>query len=438
MVRRLPFTSINPPSREVVPAALVVNPPLYFPHNWSEPFGVRTDWSTDVVSSFYSGWEETTGSSMRPVRTIAAAHSGGDARMDFLRQYVLGLTPKNPDFPTDLTWQTYGYPREVQVGLDCDAAKVVGALNPTTAYGDWGFRRIYVGQRVFVERADRGIITVGNKRILAASAVVTYVDRTLLAVSGLPFPFEAGMKVIPALDCSAVDSVSIQDITGRISSAEVEGVEALGASQLPPIYHFKQVLPLVQTYGGLPVLTVDHNWQAAASQVVIRARSGDRAVALHGPSSRRGIRVSGSALGRQAWFDALSMFDAMQGQAGRFWAVLPSIIAGSQNPATRLAPTRYRIPEYGSFDDWLSMHKALAFEDADTGAPILARIVGSQAQWEVTLSDPIPERVTRCVKWAALCRFGDDSFEEEWVSTDVGNFSYTIYEATDSSSTGMV
>jgi hypothetical protein len=268
-------------------------------------------------------------------------------------------------------------------------------------------------------------------------AVITTVhDDWLLVVSPPTLPTQ-GWTVEPCLDVVPKLSQPATNISGRVTEIEIEAVEASGESSLPA-----RTLPAgLQTHTGRDgvnrvVLDLSiHNWQSPLEWELVRdGISADFATGQDiwsaGLRPRRRAVVRARFFSRETAWQLLSVFDAMQGRRGAFWAVFPNLIIDRLT----LTPsaTSIVIPYQGDMLEWRFTTDAMAFKLADGSWSIHEFTTisdNANGTWTVNLSPALPAlSLATCVRWAARAGFDSDEITESWTSIEVMDVDFPIVE----------
>lgn len=428
-LRTLTTQALVNPSEVVVPRALGDARFVVHPHNWLSPFRMVTRWDTDVVTSFYANSETRVAASLRPTREVTSTHTEGDSKLDFLRQWIGRLSPRELAPGVTNRYLTFGTNLFAQALISCDVGVVTGT-NPANnqVSGDFTGMRFFEGQRAAILNKNLEPFEVGGERVQAVPVTLSTVSRTLLVFDVPPVTVTTDMLIIPVIDVYHAEDVSMAMQTSRVVEAEVTLVEGRGQSQLPPLVS-KGFIPLdFQEFQGRfdtaprAVLQVDQNWSFQPVEQQSRSLAEGPLPLAGGQRPRRGVAVN-TGLSRLDHFRVARLFDSMQGAAGTFWAVMPQVIDSS---ATRTGLNEITIAPRGNHNEWAEQHFAVAFMK-DDGTWSIHEVFSVSNDWRLGVFQDVPDQVIGCLHWATYARFTDE-LVEEWDTAGVVNVAFTVME----------
>lgn len=204
----------------LVARALPSVPTFVFPHNWVRQVRVRTSYLTDLVEARRNEGPDTNSLLSRPSRTISVQLDGfsqaaASKLIQTIEQY--GKTPQ--PFPL---YSDFVRPTAI--------ASIGGGVSEIT--GDFRFRRFFVGQRVYYQEPQAGVLMgqFGLRVGIITERTSTYIRVTNFA---LPNTAKVGGYLYPCIDAEAVVASAGEWDTGQIVSFQVDAVEAIGQSTLP-------------------------------------------------------------------------------------------------------------------------------------------------------------------------------------------------------------
>ena len=415
----------------VTPKSLASSIQSYFRHNWTDAVTVRTEWRTLIRASALRDKEQRIGAWARPRTTVSSLHQALDQRqLRRLLQHSHDLAPRF-SIPTNSPQTLLQGSDKFWAGaIHSDVAEItnvvaqVGGGFKLTVDLSQGYR-YYSGARVWV--VNRNFDDMPVQAGVSAPAVLhTMIDPTdpgkITVSSSGTFVPEAGMLVVPAVDCTPVLTVEGSNETSHTPVINIEAVEVVGENQLPPCS--TSVPAAFDTQDGYPIFDPDHNYRE--EQAWGFERDGQSfnlgvsdQVVLDGEFSRATSSFLISAE-RDVFWDFKGLFDSRRGSLLPFWVVTGNLLMDnlSHGGGTTVPLLTDSSVQFGT---------TLAFKPVAGGTAIIRTASVAVGDSEITLNESLPAGDYH-VHLAYLGRFTEDFIDEEWIKHDYAECRFETIE----------
>jgi len=427
----------------VTPKPLASSVQSYFRHNWKDAVTVRTEWRTMLRASALRDKEQRIGAWARPRTIVSSLHQALDqGQLRRLLQHSHDLAPRFSIPANSPQTLLQGSDKFWAGALHSDAAEITQVVqqpgggftlfaNLVSGYRYFAGGRVWIVNGKFEDMSVQAgvstpailhtLITPTNYDSAAARSLVT-VD----AVDG--FVPEAGMLIIPALDCIPVLTVEGSNETSSTPTINIEAVEVVGDNQLLPSSSLlpddTNVAGLFSYYDGYPVFEPDHNyreeqgWGFERDGQSFNLGVSDQVV-LDGEFSRATSNFLISAERASFWRFKI-LFDSRRGSLLPFWVVTGNMLMNdlSHGGGTTIPLLTDSSVQFG---------KTLAFKPVTGGAAIIRTASVALGDTQITLNESLPAGDYN-VLFAYLGRFTEDYIDEEWLKHDYAECRFETIE----------
>lgn len=427
----------------ITPKDLASSVQSYFRHNWKDAVTVRTEWRTMLRSSALRDKEQRIGTWARPRTTVSSLHQALDQRqLRRLLQHSYDLAPRF-SIPTNSPQTLLQGSDKFWAGaLHSDAATITEVVQQPG--GEFklfanlleGYR-FYSGGRVWIVSQDFSDMSVPGG--VSAPAVLhdlisptnydTAAARSLVTVDPVgSFVPEAGMLIVPALDCTPVLTVEGSNETSSTPVINIEAVEVVGDNQLLPssslLTDDTNVTGLFDYYQDYPIFEPDHNYREAQGWGFERDGQSfnlgvSDQVVLDGEFSRATSSFIISAERPDFWRFKI-LFDSRRGSLLPFWVVTGNLL---MNDLDHSGGTTIPLLT----DSSVQFGTTLAFKPVAGGSAIIRKGSVASGDNEITLNESLPAgNYDVCL--AYLGRFTEDFIDEEWLKHDYAECRFETIE----------
>lgn len=402
----------------VTPLGLTEQLSPFFRPNWSEPVRVRTSWQTNILQTVALGSEQRIGLRSRPARTVQTNHLALEAKQVLaLQNLAANSSPQNASLSLPLRL-LQGLDTHWQYALFADQVEI---LSVTDIGGSFrlgvdlskGFR-YFQGARIFVFDGANSL-EISGLTAPAIAHVIEDVTSTFIDVGQVgDFEPEAGMCVVPMLDCSPELEVEGSQQASALYEVTVSATEKVGESTLLPSQLSTNISALYDYHRGYPIWEPNHNWSEGLG--VGWRRSGtlsnlgpgslsttDALAAL--PTNTFTIEED-----RADFWPVLRLFDSRRGSLLPMWIVtclrlqIEPLVSGGGNTLTLAEELPASLPV-----------DAIGLRPVGGGNALVRAVAISGTT--VTLDSALPADSYELF-FAYLGRFDEDHLEEEWESRD--------------------
>lgn len=420
----------------VTPKSLASSIQSYFRHNWTDAVTVRTEWRTLLRASALRDKEQRIGAWARPRTTVSSLHQALDQRqLRRLLQHSYDLAPRfsiptnSPQTLLQGSDKFWAGAIHSDVAVIKSVTLVSGRFELTV---DSVYRRYYSGGRVWVVNRDFDDmpVQVGVEAPAILHTMVDPTNTTTVTVDAVgSFVPEAGMLIVPAIDCTPVLTVEGSNETSHTPVINIEAVEVVGENQLLAC---SSILPLDTDpspvlgpyYQGYPVFDPDHNYRE--EQAWGFERDGQSfnlgvsdQVVLDGEFSRATSSFLISAERDVFWRFKL-LFDSRRGSLLPFWVVTGNLLMDNLSHGGGTA-----VPLLT--DSSVQFGTTLAFKPMAGGQAIIRTASVALGDTEMTLNEALPAGDYH-VYLAYLGRFTEDFIDEEWIKHDYAECRFETIE----------
>lgn len=412
-------------------AGIPINPAI-FPNDWSVEVSLETRWLTDVAKDSNGKSPERMALSSRPTRALSVriAEAGKEDAHAIL-QAALAHTA------------SHGAP----VPLYCDFARIENIIDGTRIFGDFRFRRFFVGGRVAIFPGKVTPTKASNSVIFATVLELTPVDmRVEFDPSTTRAPTPLKDVIAPCMDVEMVPSTTCTAQTDEMVEASISWNELEGSCTLPALWppinadHSEVLAPIAPIVDGLAVFPFSPNWAEGVGIEPSRDIESDSSgrSTIQDPKGPTSLKFSFTLLGhdRERSWAILRFFDAMQGRAGTFWFLHPQDPWTLQSLATTSLVHINRVGDPAHLRDFF---KRVALFRADGSFLIrkIANVEDITSAFRITLDSPLPDTAFVSVRPIHLCSFESDAVRESWLTDGVCSIEFSLTEIHENTDIGI-
>lgn len=386
--------------------------PMLFPNDWSLEVTLETRWQTDVTRPANSNRPERWSLISRPGRTLTARVVGmGKDEAHALLQSALGFT------------EFFGSP----VPIYPDASAIT-SIASNRLFGDFRFRRFFVGGRVAIYPLRINPAKNANS-VIFATVLEASPDSILVNFHASTTRTPTTLDVVaPCMDVELLQSVSGVSQIDTLYELGLTWTEVEGACSLPASWPATNITnpevlsPFCQVVDSLPVFPFNPDWTEGVTVEVLRDinSSGSGRSTLQDPQGRAYQRFSMNVMGydRESAWKVVRFFDSMRGRAGSFYLVHP------HRPWTFgaiPALDRVSIAPVGDATKIYSYFRKLAFFRAD--GTFITREISSvtdlTSAFNIILTANLPDFDFVDVQPVMVCSFDQDNLVEGWATNTI-------------------
>ena len=415
----------------------------YFRHNWTDAVTVRTEWRTLIRSSALSQSEQRIAAWARPRTTVSSLHQALDQRQ--LRRLLQHSTDLAPRFSIPVNSpQTLlqGSDKFWAGALHSDVAVITEVAAVTGGYKLFANllsgARFFSGGRAWIVNPDFEDMPIAGG-VSGPAVLHDLVDPTTNDAQDLrsavtvdqagTFVPQAGMLIVPAIDCVPVLTVEGANETAQTPKVNIEAIEVIGQNQLLPCSYIVDDAIRNSLFGnheGYPIFEPDHNYRE--QQAWGFERDGQSfnlgvsdQVVLDSGESRMTSSFLISAPRAQFWVFKI-LFDDRRGSLLPFWVVTGNLLMSdlSHGGGTAIPLLTDASVQFGT---------TMAFKPKSGGRALIRSASVQLGDDTITLDESLPAG-DYDVYLAYLGRFTEDYIDEEGIKHDYAECRFETIELT--------
>lgn len=418
------------PSQSGVP----VNP-MVFPADWSTAVTVATRWQTDVTRNSL-GNREAAALMLRPTRTVSVGFKAPG---------------KDESFSMLQSLQQHCFTEAVvPLFSDATSADAFTWLDSSTLEieADFRFRRFFKGGRVAIfaivhQGDDREDYTIfGTLRSISSSRAVIDVETPVPDTLAVHRDIHPSDQIAPCIDCEMAEGTEAKAHTDGVIEVSIEWSEVEGASTLPALWpafddenawKVEGVAERIPFGIGktLPLFPSTINWydgvEIAVNNPVENVPMGRSRILSRSAPPFHTISATVTAATREEAWQMMRFFDSCQGRRGVFLVKHPVssfTIVGRDSSYVEISSV--------SSKQMLANHVKYLYLEKSNGDKQVVQITsvtsfGSnyRLNWGGAVAD---SNLITEVRQAFVCSFDSDELEEEWVTSGVAQFRFSVSE----------
>lgn len=394
----------------------VVTPGFFLPADWSEPVRVTTNWQTSIVPNQKDG-ESRRALIGRPTRKVDASvlalnQSETAKQLSLLSRSGFSRTL----FPL--------YPDQVNPSKDYSSGTSTIEIQQNLAY-----YRFLENQNFVIYDPE-----TGDFEIRQISSVTTGNGTSEISFNIAVPKANKNSLIMPMIQSRLRLDSDAEAITDRVLRSSMTGQELPGNWTLPPANDVNQNPPMMQTYNGLPVWTMDPDFK---NRIKINyTRTGrytgvgtTQIASVYGDKARQSRSFEVEFDRREDYWELLRLFDSRAGRTHSWY--LPSFT--SEYEITQFTPGGIRVKSFGPIEDWdFRPLVSITLFDGTIEIRQISTVTTNGEEDIIVFSDGAfnetdLSKVDKAGS-AQQVRFQDDEIVEEWSTDGVVTVDFSVVE----------